>query len=59
MGEAALLYGFIVLYLAAAGPMVDRPGADSDLGGCQRADRLAPPAAPDEPGDDGEIERVP
>jgi hypothetical protein len=26
MGEAALLYCFIFLYLAAAGPMVDRPG---------------------------------
>ena len=29
------------------------------LGGCQHADRLAPPAAPEQPGDDGEIERVP
>jgi hypothetical protein len=51
-----LLYCFIFLYLAAAAPgpgPIDRDWrklGDSDLGGCQLADRLAPPAAPEEQG---------
>src|ERR1700722_15520725 len=51
MGEAALLYCFIFLYLAAAGPgpwSIDREGKRG-LGGCQGAARLAPPGAPQEP----------